>query len=60
VNWFRRFVFSSHGCEWLAIALVILILFALCVALLGLVFRLLERARDTDESDSDYWRIHGE
>jgi len=41
------------------LALVIVLTFALRVALLRLVFRLPKRERDTDESESDYWRIHG-
>jgi hypothetical protein len=59
VNWFRRCAFGSHVGQWLALALVILLTFALCVALLRLVFWLLKRERDTDESESEYWRIHG-
>ncbi len=59
MNWFRRCAFGSHVGEWLAFALVILVTFALCVALIRLVFRLLKRKRGTDESASDYWRIHG-
>jgi putative exporter of polyketide antibiotics len=56
VNWFRRCAFGSHVGDWL---LVILVTFAVCVALLGLVFWLLERERETDESEGGYWRIHG-
>ena len=59
MNWFRRCVFGSHLGEWLVFALVILVAFALCVALIRLVFRLLKRERNTNESESDYWRIHG-
>ena len=59
VNWFRRCAFGSRLGEWLALALVTLLTFALCVALLRLVFRLPKSERDTDESESDYWRIHG-
>jgi len=59
VNWFRHCAFGSRVGEWLAIALVILLTFALCVALLRLVFWLLKHERDTDESESEYWRIHG-
>jgi len=59
VNWFRRCGFSSHVGECLALALVILLTFALCVALLRLVFGLLKCQRDTDESERECWRIHG-
>ena len=54
MNWFRRSAFGSQVGEWLALALVILLTLALCVALLRLVFWLLKRERDTDESERDY------
>ena len=56
MNWFRRDGFGFHAVEWLAFALVILLL---CVALLRLVFRVFKRKGDTNEGESDYWRIHG-
>jgi hypothetical protein len=63
VNWFRRYVFGSHAGEWLAFALAILVLFALRIALSRLVFWFLARKRDADEredeSEKEYWRIHG-
>jgi len=58
VNWFRRDGFGLHA-EWLALALVILLLFALCVVLLRLVCGLFKCKRGTDERENDYWRIHG-
>ena len=63
MNWFRRYAFGSHVGEWLALALAILVLFALRIALSRLVSWFLKRERDADESDDesekDYWRIHG-
>jgi len=59
VNWFRHDGFGFHAREWLALALVILLLFALCVALLRLVCGLFKRKRGTDESENDYCRMHG-
>jgi hypothetical protein len=58
VNWFRRCAFGLTLGKWFALALVILLTFGLCVALLRLVFRLPKRERDIDETESDYWRIH--
>lgn len=60
VNWFRHYAFGSHASEWLALAIVIFVSFASCVASLRLIFWLLTRKRDTDESESEreYWRIH--
>lgn len=64
VNWFKQCAFSSHAGEWLALAMVILLSFASCIASLKFVFWLLTRKRDTNEreleSDKQYWRIHGE
>jgi hypothetical protein len=59
VTWLRSAGFSFYAGEWLLFALVILLLFALGIALLRLVFGLFKRKRDTDESEKDYWRIHG-
>jgi hypothetical protein len=63
VNWFRHDTFGSHVGEWLALALAILGLFAVRMALSRLVFRFLGRKRDKDksedESEREYWRIHG-
>jgi hypothetical protein len=59
VNWFRSDGCGFHSGEWLAFALVILLLFALCIAVLRLVFGLFKRKRDTDESEEEYGRIHG-
>jgi hypothetical protein len=64
VNWFRHNAFGSHIGEWLALAIIILLSFALSIALLKVVFWLLahERGADEreDESEKDYWRMHGE
>ena len=63
MNWFGRNGFGFYAAEWLAFALVILFLFALCIALLRLVFWFVKRKRDADEgmdkSESEYWRAHG-
>ena len=59
MTWFRSGGFGFHAGGWLVFALVILLVFALCVVLLKLVFRLFKREGGTDESESDYWRIHG-
>ena len=56
--WFRRDGFAFRAGEWFVFTLAILFLFAFCIALLRLVFRLLKRKRDTDESEGEYWRIH--
>lgn len=58
MNWFRRDAFGSHAGEWLALAIVVLLLFALCIALSKLVGWLRTRKREADESEKEYWRIH--
>ena len=63
MNWFTRYVFGSHLSEGLVLAIVISLSFALGIALLKLVFWLLTRERDADQSEGksekEYWRIHG-
>jgi hypothetical protein len=66
VNWLRDYAVGSHTREWLALAIIILLSFASCIASLKLVFWLLIRKRNTDksegegESDRQYWGTHGE
>jgi hypothetical protein len=55
VNWVTRYVFSGHVSKWLALAMVALV----GGALLKLVIWLLTPQRDADESEKDYWRLHG-
>ena len=57
MNWFTNYPFGSHAAKWLAVA--ILLALALCMGTLRFVFSLLTHERDTDESEKDYWRIHG-
>ena len=63
MNWFRNHALGSHAGEWLAFAMVILLLFAVRIVSLRFGLWLLTRKRDTDESEGDsekeYWRIHG-
>ena len=63
MNWFRHDAFGSQVSDWLALTMVVLLSFALGIALLRLVSWLLRRERDADdregESEKEYWRIHG-
>jgi hypothetical protein len=61
VSWFRNYAFGSRAGEWLALAIVILVSFALCAVSLRLVFWFLTRKRDADEGEGEkeYWRVHG-
>ena len=64
MSWFTRYACGSHMSEWLVLAIVVLLSFALGIALLKLVFWLFTRERDADQSkgegDKEYWRVHGE
>jgi hypothetical protein len=61
--WFRQYAFGSHAGEWLALASFILLSFPSCIASLRFGLWLLTRKRDTDESEDEsekeYWNIHG-
>ena len=56
MNWFTRYVFGCHVSKWLAV-----ILLALVGRCLVIWFLTPERDADEsgDESEKDYWRIHG-
>jgi hypothetical protein len=58
VNRFKHYGLGFHAGGGLAFAVVIVLLFALCFALLRLVLGPFRRKGGTDESD--YWRIHGD
>ena len=49
MNWLRNHAFGSRAGGWFALAIVMLVSFALCIASLRLVFWFLTRKRDTDE-----------
>jgi hypothetical protein len=63
VSWFGHNAFSSHAYEWPALEIVILLVFALYIALSKLVGWLRTRKREADESKGEshrgYWRTHG-
>ena len=61
MNWFRDYAFGSRTGEWFALATVILVSFALCIASLRLVLWFLTGKRDASEGEGeeDYWRVHG-
>ena len=64
MRWLTRYAFGSHMSEWHVLAIVILLSFALGIALLKLVFWLIAREHDADQSegegDKEYWGAHGE
>ena len=64
MSWLARYAFGSHMSEWHIVAIVILLSFALGIALLKLIFWLVAREHDADQSegegDKEYWRVHGE
>ena len=59
MNWFRHYGLGFHAGEWLALAIVILLALVPGIALLKLAISLLTPERDKDESEEDYWRMHG-
>jgi hypothetical protein len=59
VNWFKHYGNGVHACEWLSLAMVILLALVPGIALLKLAISLLTPERDKDESEEDYWRMHG-
>ena len=61
MNWFTNYAFGSRTGELLALAIVVLVSFALCIASLKLVFRFLTRKRcaDEGEGEKEYWSVHG-
>jgi hypothetical protein len=59
MKWLLSYAFGPHASEWLALGVMVVFAFVLCIASLKVVFWSLTRKRATDAADSDYWRIHG-
>jgi hypothetical protein len=59
LNWFKHYGNGVHAGEWLSLAMVILLALVPGIALLKLAISLLTPERDKDESEEDYWRMHG-
>ena len=61
MNWLGNYAFDSRAGEMLALSIVVLVSFALCIASLKVVFWFLTRKRDADEGEGEkeYWRVHG-
>lgn len=57
MNWFRHYGIGFHAGDRLALAIVILLP---GIALLKLVIWLLTPGHDKDQSERDYWHMHGE
>ncbi len=57
MNWFSHHGVGFHAGERLALAIVVLLP---GIALLKLVIWLLTPEHAKDESERDYWRMHGE
>lgn len=58
MSWFRRDILGSHASEWLALAIIILLSFALYIAVSKRVWWLPSRKREADESEKEYWSVH--
>ena len=59
MNWSRHVALDSPAGVWLAVGTAIFLSFALCIALSKLVWWFRTRRREADESEKEYWRIHG-
>jgi hypothetical protein len=59
MKWLLSYAFGSHAGERFALGVMIVFALALCITSLKVVFWLLTRERDTDATESEYWRRHG-
>ena len=59
MNWFTTYASGPRAASWFAFGLVILLLPALCIGIYKTVYRMLTDKREEDESEKEYWRIHG-
>ena len=60
MHWLKNYAFGSHLVDWLALAVVVVLILALRIAARRLIFRRLAHKRDKGKVEKEYWRIHGE
>jgi hypothetical protein len=55
-----HYEFGSHVVDWLALAVVVVLTLAVRIGTRKLISWVIARKRDSDKSEREYWRIHGE
>jgi hypothetical protein len=60
MHWLRNYAFGSHLVDWIALAGVVVLTFAMRLAARRLILPLLTRKRGSDKNEMEYWRKHGE
>ena len=58
MNWFTTYAFGSPAADWFACGIILLLFLALCIGY-KTVSRMITDKREEDESEKEYWRIHG-
>jgi uncharacterized membrane protein YeiH len=59
MHWLRTYAFGSHLVDWLALAAVAVLTFALRLAARRFIVGLPTRKRDKGRGEREYWRRHG-
>jgi hypothetical protein len=59
MHWLKNYAFGSHLVDWLALAVVVVLILALRIAARRFIFWLLSQKRDKNKGQKEYWRIHG-
>ncbi len=60
MHWLTHYAFGSHLVDWLALAVVVALTPAMRIGGRRFILGLLTRKRDSDKSEKEYWRMHGE
>jgi hypothetical protein len=59
MHWLTNYAVGSHLVDWLALAAAAVLVIAVRIGTRRFIMWLLTHKRDSDESEREYWRIHG-
>jgi hypothetical protein len=59
MRWLTNYGFGSHVADWLTLAGIAVFVLAVRIGTRMFILWLLTHKRDTDKSETEYWRIHG-
>jgi hypothetical protein len=59
MHWLKNYVFGAHFGDWLALAVVVVLITAARIGARRFIFWLLTHKRDKGKDKKEYWRIQG-
>ena len=60
MHWLKNYAFGSHIVAWLALPVIAALTVAVRIGGRNLFIWLINRKREADKGEMEYWRSHGE